>query len=75
MKPPIEPDGRCSACRGGNQCDWHKAEGVRIDKAKWIRVRACVAVARQYEIGRICARHEIESDEGGTAYEKAALML
>ena len=75
MKPQIETDGRCSACRGGNLCDWHKTEGVRRDREKWVCVRASVALARQYEIGRICDRYEIESDEAGTAYEKAASML
>ena len=36
--PALEPDGRCSACRG-RLCAYHQAEGVKRDKAKSAMLR------------------------------------
>lgn len=69
--------GRCEACLsgGGWQCEFHQAQGVR----KWNEQQATLASVaqsqRQAEIDRVCARHELESDEFMTAEQKAKTFL
>lgn len=41
---------------------------------KWEQVRLSAIAAKAHNIARICARHELESDEFYTAEEKAVLF-
>lgn len=75
-EPVMNADGSCPACaRAWRRCEWHIAADLRADREKWDMLRQVLASARLHEIGRICARYELESDEGGTAYEKGARIL
>jgi hypothetical protein len=73
--PPLRPDGTCSACVGGWQCEYHQRKGVAKDKEQAETIRKVSSGAKAAAIGRICAALELESDEGGTAEEKAQRRL
>ena len=57
--------------------DWEKyksdtvAAGASADKWKAMNVQRAADAIHEATLGRIAARHELESDEGGTAREKA----
>lgn len=73
--PTLRPDGSCPVCSGGWQCSFHQAEGLRIDRDRAQTIRRVVTSAREHDIARLCARHEIESDEMGSREDKAARRL
>lgn len=74
-EPVLRRDGSCPACMGGNVCRWHQEDGLRRDREGMDNLRRVCASAHAHEIGRICARYELESDEGGTREEKAERIL
>jgi pyruvoyl-dependent arginine decarboxylase (PvlArgDC) len=69
--PKLRHDGSCTACAGGWLCEYHQKETAR----KWNRRQTALAeaAAGQHEITlqQIEAQRELESDDGGTAREKA----
>ena len=75
-KPILRADSTCPDCaRVWTRCAWHLATERQREDEKSAILRAVCQGNRAYEIGRICARYELESDEGGTAYEKGARIL
>lgn len=70
QEPALNDRGWCSKCIGG-LCEYHQAEGL----IRWHRREAALheaAVALRVDsIGRIMVDNRLESDEGGTAYQKA----
>ena len=70
--PVIRPDGSCTQCGSGHQCAFHSQEGLRRDREMGATLRRVCASYKANEIARICATHEIESDEFFTREEKAA---
>lgn len=75
LKPTMNPDGSCPACIGGWLCSWHQQEGLRRDREQAAVLRRARAGIRQNIIARICAEHELESDEFQTAEQKAELIM
>ena len=77
MKAPIlNADGSCPDClRSWRQCAWHIADGLREDRERSEMLRRVCAAQRADEIGRVCARYELESDEMQTREEKAEEIL
>lgn len=75
MRPTLNPDGSCPLCLGGWLCSWHQQDGLRRDREQAATLRQVAANIRQARIESICARYELESDEGGTAEQKAAKLL
>lgn len=73
--PTLRPDGTCPDCAHGWQCEFHSAQGLVADRRRADALKRASAGLREIELTRICCRHELESDEGGTAREKAARML
>ena len=73
--PKLRPDGSCPECKGGWQCSYHQAEGLAADRRRFEAVRLAVIGLRESELGRTCARLELESDENGTARAKACRLL
>jgi len=73
-KPIMRDDGRCSECIGG-LCEYHKAETNKrwMDKEKMLRQVALHI--RLERAGRIAASEAMESDEAGTAIEKAMRIM
>ena len=73
--PQFDSTGACLACAGGWVCAYHQKEAAR----RWNdRARALSGLGesiRQSRLRDIASRFELESDEGGTALEKAARML
>jgi hypothetical protein len=71
-QPAINSDGSCPECvKRCGSCAWHQADGLRRDRANMANLARIVASAKHQTLLRICARHELESDEGGTAMKKA----
>ena len=70
-EPKRNEDGFCVECLGRGLCDYHKIE----TQARWMEKQNAMRLAargiRSGHIARIMARGEMESDEAGTAYEKA----
>lgn len=75
IPPTLNPDGSCPFCLGGWLCNYHQQEGLRKDREKAATLRHVAAHIRQSRIESICAQYELESDEGGTAEEKAMRLL
>lgn len=73
--PAIRPDGSCSACTGGWMCQYHQQQTAREWNAKQSMLAEAAAGQRESELQRIQARYELESDEGGTAREKAERII
>lgn len=71
----MRPDGSCPACIGGWLCVFHQQENARRDRERAKVFRAAAVGIRTNRIAELCARHEIESDEGGNREDKAARML
>ena len=68
-------DVECPDCKGGWLCKKCRVE----TQARWMRRQKAIALAaeglRQQEIGRTMIRLELESDEAGTAEQKAIRIL
>lgn len=75
--PVINPDGTCSSCTsgGGWVCAFHRAESLRQDERNAQTLRRVVENARHHEIYRVCAQHELESDEFQTREDKARHII
>ena len=74
-EPERDERGACVECRGRGLCEYHKIETQRL----WMEKQQTIARAgrslRTQAINAIAAQNELESDEAGTAYEKAERML
>lgn len=75
IAPVLRADGSCPACSGGWVCAFHRSQGLRADRERSAMLRRVCAGIRANRIAEVCARFELESDEGGTREEKAARML
>ena len=73
--PGYFQDGQCKECAGRGLCDYHKAESLERDKRKRISMRNVVASIKHERVLYLMSKHELESDEGGTAYQKAERMI
>ena len=73
-KPTMLPDGRCPKCVGG-LCDYHKEETSRRWLKKEKMLRRVSSHIMLENAGRIMIREELESDEAGTATDKAIRIL
>lgn len=75
-EPPTYPNGACIACLASlPACTYHRAEQSRQEKARRENFRLTIEGARRNDLARLCMKHELESDEGGTRMEKAAILL
>jgi len=68
-------DGSCSTCAGGWLCKACQIDGLARDRARSAVLASAALGIHCNRIARVCARFELESDEGGTRSEKAAAML
>lgn len=75
MQTRFRSDGSCSTCAGGWMCKACQADAAKRDAAFSAVLRSAAEGIKQTRIARVCARFELESDEGGTRSEKAAAML
>lgn len=74
-KEPLKrSDGTCSACIGG-LCKYHQEQGIINDERKSQMLAEVAKNIRNYNIERLISELKLESDEGGTAWEKAERML
>lgn len=73
--PKYDASGACVDCYGGWMCAYHQADGLRRDRAKVLALSGLSESIRRGKLARIASRFELESDEGGTALEKAARMV
>ena len=70
--------GTCLDCVGRvghGRCAFHAAEDRQRERTFSALLQRTVEAMRADEIGRICARYELESDEMQTREEKAASIL
>lgn len=75
MKTRFRQDGTCSQCSGGWLCKSCQLDNAKRDHALSALLAVTAAGIQQNRIARVCARFELEGDEGGTRTEKAAAML
>lgn len=75
IEPPKRPDGTCSACVGGWQCGYHQREGVARDKAQAAVIAEVAQFSHDRLIQWVIATCQLESDERGTATQKAEWIL
>lgn len=75
VEPETYPDGACKACLGGNKCDWHIERDAENDRKRSEMLRRVCAGIRANEIGRVCSRYELESDEFMTREQKAEALI
>ena len=57
------------------RCAYHLTEENRREKSTSEAIRHAVEVGREADLARVCIRHELESDEFSTRFEKAARIL
>lgn len=70
--PPTYPNGSCKACLANlPRCDYHEAQEQIREKAASETLRRVVEGIHENERWRMCCEFELESDEGGTRWEKA----
>jgi hypothetical protein len=74
-EPTKRADGTCSACIGGWQCKYHQEQGVQADNRKAKILAEVCQNAKEIRIARYAAEMQLESDESGTAHEKAERAL
>lgn len=75
MKTRFDSTGRCLTCSGGWLCKACQTDSLARDKAFSAVLSSAVAGIQANRVARVCARFELESDEGGTRSQKAAAML
>lgn len=73
--PELRVDGSCPDCQGGWLCLFHQAGTQRRFVARETALKLAAIGARQARIARICAQHELESDEFYTAEQKAERLI
>lgn len=73
--PVMREDGSCPLCVGGWLCLFHQEAAAQRDRDLGAMLRRVAAAQHANEIARVCARFELESDEGGTREEKAERYL
>ena len=74
--PPTYPNGACVACLNHlPRCDYHQAEEVAREKRARENLAHFVEARRERDLAGICLQYELESDEGGTRWEKAARIM
>lgn len=67
----FDSTGRCRLCTGGNLCTDCQNDNAKRDRQQAATIKSATTALENHEIARIQAQHELESDEGGTAWEKA----
>ena len=76
MQDPTLPDGTCPQCiRDYAGCTFHRTEDRARDARRSENIRRVLDAWHQRELAAICLRHELESDEFGTRWEKAERIL
>lgn len=75
MKARFDSSGRCNLCMGGWLCEPCQQDGLERDKRKMEAIRFSNNLSKEMEIGMICSRHELESDEFQTREQKAERYL
>lgn len=65
----------CPTCRGGWLCKACQDAGLKRDRKMADTTRRAVAGIRMQEASRLAAELQLESDEAGTAMEKAKRIL
>jgi hypothetical protein len=65
----------CVALIGRSRCEFHAAEDQKRDARNRATLRRSCEIGHAHELARICARYELESDEGGTREQKAERIL
>lgn len=74
--PPTYPDGSCIGCLNNlPRCEFHEIEERAREKAARETLARVVERSRQNDLARICARHELESDEMSTRWQKAEALM
>ena len=73
--PPLRPDGTCSACIGGWQCKYHQRETTDRDDMRSAIIAEASRHSHRLVLNVIIETCQLESDEGGTATEKAERIL
>jgi hypothetical protein len=74
-EPSYAADGSCNACVGGWLCAYHQETTARDWNHRQSEIAKASEHLRQLAIDRYAASHELESDEGGTADEKASKAM
>lgn len=76
MTDPTLPDGTCPICiRSYADCTFHRGED-RARAERWSETLRLVKQSNHHrKLEGISLRHELESDEGGTRWEKAERIL
>ena len=76
-EPPFYQDkrGGCTECGRPGVCEYHAAQNLIRDAQRSAMLKEVCAGIRENEIARTMARYEIESDEAGTAREKAQRII
>lgn len=70
--PLLFADGSCRDCIGtGGLCAYHKSELHWRERRLAAAIKATIVAQKESNIQAIMSRFELESDEVGTAYEKA----
>ena len=70
-EPPQRKDGTCSACTGGWMCKYHQNQSAREYNKQAQMISEVSRNMRDTTISHIAAEMQLESDEAGTAFEKA----
>ena len=73
--PVLRADGSCPVCSSGWVCAYHQEAGLRRDRERSAVLRRVCESMRAAEIGRVCARFELESDEFQTREQKAGRII
>lgn len=74
-EPTKRSDGTCSSCIGGNLCQYHREQGALRDKEISSLLQKLGKSIASHKIDRLISDLQLESDEGGTATEKAKKIL
>jgi hypothetical protein len=74
MKTRFDSSGRCTLCAGGWLCKPCQSDTQAAYLHRWKEAARAGDYLANEERGRIAARLELESDEAGTATQKAARM-
>jgi len=75
MSRRFDASGRCTLCAGGWLCPQCQVDTQASYDRRWLAAGRAVRAGRAAERGRLAASLELESDEAGTAEEKAGRIL
>lgn len=76
MNDPTLPDGTCPQCiRDYARCTFHRTEDRARDARRTENIRRLLDAQHQRDLAAVCLRYELESDEGGSRWDKAERIL